>query len=154
MRVAQKQNFCQLSTTDSEGNIFSNTTNLRVALNRQLCVESLTQVLVIHLMRHYSTLTQTIRLENRSLTKSTQLPEVPSGRTLTHAELQQAMDYIQTHLGEDLSLVQIAKVMNLSPTYFASLFKLATGISPEALKDSLTDRKMGTECSILSPATK
>ena len=115
MRIAQKQNFCQLSNTDSGDNIFGNTTNLRVALSHQLYVESLTQVLVIHLMRHYSTLTQTIKSENRSL---------------THAELQQAVDYIQTHLGEDLSLVQIAKVINLSPTYFASLFKLATGISP------------------------
>jgi AraC family transcriptional regulator len=81
----------------------------------QLYVESLTQVLVIHLMRHYSTLTQTITFKNRSL---------------THTQLQQAIDYIHTHIGEDLSLVQIAKVINLSPTYFASLFKRAIGLSP------------------------
>ena len=81
----------------------------------QLCSELLTQVLVIHLLRHYSTFTQTITSENSSLTQ---------------AQLQQAIDYIHTHLGQDLSLVQIAKVINLSPTYFASLFKRATGISP------------------------
>jgi AraC family transcriptional regulator len=51
-------------------------------------------------------------------------------RSLTHTQLQQAIDYVPTHLGEDLSLVQIAKVINLSPTYFASLFKRATGLSP------------------------
>lgn len=81
----------------------------------RLYVESLTQVLVIHLLRHYSAFTQTITFENRSL---------------AHAQLQQAIDYIHTHIDRDLSLVQIAEVINISPTYFASLFKRATGISP------------------------
>lgn len=81
----------------------------------QLYVESLTQVLVIHLLRHYSTITQTITSENRSLTR---------------IQLQQAIDYIHTHLDRELSLVEIAGVVNISPTYFASLFKRAIGISP------------------------
>lgn len=81
----------------------------------QMYVESLTQVLVIHLLRHYSTFTQTITSENRSL---------------THSRLQQALDYIHIHLDQELSLGQIAEVINISPTYFASLFKRATGISP------------------------
>ncbi|MBD2100411.1 helix-turn-helix domain-containing protein [Leptolyngbya sp. FACHB-261] len=42
---------------------------------------------------------------------------------------QQAIDYIHTHLDRDLSLAGIAKVINISPTYFASLFKSAMGIS-------------------------
>lgn len=81
----------------------------------QLYVESLTQVLVIHLLRHYSTFTQPITFENRSLSDS---------------RLQQAIDYIHAYLDRDLSLVEIAQVINISPTYFASLFKRATGISP------------------------
>ncbi|MBV8885412.1 MAG: helix-turn-helix transcriptional regulator [Chroococcidiopsidaceae cyanobacterium CP_BM_RX_35] len=81
----------------------------------QLYIESLTQVLIIHLLRHYSTVTQTITSENRSLTRN---------------QLQQAIDYIHTHLDRDLSLVEIADVINISPTYFASLFKRAIGISP------------------------
>ena len=81
----------------------------------RLYVESLTQVLVIHLLRHYSTFTQPITFENRSL---------------THTRLQQAIDYIHAHLDRDLSLVEIARVINISPTYFASLFKRAMGISP------------------------
>jgi AraC family transcriptional regulator len=44
--------------------------------------------------------------------------------------LQQAIDYIHTHLNRDLSLVELASVVNISPTYFASLFKRATRISP------------------------
>ncbi|BDA74058.1 hypothetical protein CAL7716_082240 [Calothrix sp. PCC 7716] len=81
----------------------------------KLYVESLTQVLVIHLLRHYSTKAQIISSNNK---------------TLTGAQLQQALDYIHTHLDEDLSLVQIAEVVNISPTYFASLFKITTGNSP------------------------
>ena len=81
----------------------------------QLYVESLTQVLVIHLLRHYSTFTQPITFENR---------------TLTDTRLQQAIEYIHAHLDRDLSLVEIAEVVNISPTYFASLFKRATGIPP------------------------
>jgi AraC family transcriptional regulator len=81
----------------------------------QLYVESLTQVLAIHLLRHYSTITQTITSENRSL---------------THTQLQQAINYIHTYLNRDLSLAELASVINISPTYFASLFKQAMGISP------------------------
>ncbi|MGL4618876.1 MAG: AraC family transcriptional regulator, partial [Chroococcidiopsis sp.] len=81
----------------------------------RLYVESLTQVLVIHLLRHYSTLTRTITSENRSLTR---------------VQLQEAIDYIHTNLDRDLSLVELASVINISPTYFASLFKQAMGISP------------------------
>ncbi|MFM2310950.1 MAG: hypothetical protein RLZZ04_226 [Cyanobacteriota bacterium] len=81
----------------------------------QLYVESLTQVLAIHLLRHYSTVTQTITPENRSL---------------THTQLQQAIDYIHSHLNQDLSLAKLASIINISPTYFASLFKQSMGIAP------------------------
>jgi AraC family transcriptional regulator len=81
----------------------------------KLYVESLTQVLVIHLLRHYSTTTPTITSDRRSL---------------NYVQLQQAIDYIHTHLDRDLSLAEIAGVINISPTYFANLFKRATGISP------------------------
>ncbi|NJR63691.1 MAG: helix-turn-helix transcriptional regulator [Cyanobacteria bacterium CRU_2_1] len=49
---------------------------------------------------------------------------------LTRTQLQQAIDYIHTYLDRDLSLSQIAKIINISPTYFARLFKRATGTSP------------------------
>ncbi|GAP99891.1 AraC family transcriptional regulator [Leptolyngbya sp. NIES-2104] len=51
-------------------------------------------------------------------------------RGLTHNQLQQAIDYIHTHLNRDLSLAELASVISISPTYFASLFKRATGIAP------------------------
>ncbi|PSB06872.1 hypothetical protein C7B76_28900 [filamentous cyanobacterium CCP2] len=49
---------------------------------------------------------------------------------LTNLQLQQVLDYIQTHLDRDLSLAELAEVINISPTYFASLFKQAIEISP------------------------
>lgn len=51
-------------------------------------------------------------------------------RGLTHTQLQQAINYIQTHLNRDLSLAELASVISISPTYFASLFKQAMEISP------------------------
>ncbi|MBD3886428.1 helix-turn-helix transcriptional regulator [Phormidium tenue FACHB-886] len=81
----------------------------------RLYIDALTQILVIHLLRRYSTITQTI---------------IPENRNLTHAQVQQAIDYIHAYLNRDLSLTEIAGVINISPTYFASLFKQAMGISP------------------------
>lgn len=81
----------------------------------RLYVESLTQVLVVHLLRHYAKSIQIITSENRNLTRT---------------QLQQAIDYIHAHLNRDLSLTELASVVNISPTYFASLFKQAMGISP------------------------
>jgi AraC-like DNA-binding protein len=59
------------------------------------------------------------------------MPTIPfKNRSLTHSQWQQVSNYINTHLDRDLSLSQIARVINISPTYFASLFKRATGTSP------------------------
>jgi transcriptional regulator GlxA family with amidase domain len=51
-------------------------------------------------------------------------------RGLTHTQLQQVLDHVRTHLDRDLSLAELAKTINISPTYFASLFKQAIEISP------------------------
>ncbi|BDA74028.1 transcriptional Regulator, AraC family [Calothrix sp. PCC 7716] len=81
----------------------------------RLYVESLIQILVIHLLRNYSSVTQTITSEKQSLNRT---------------QLQQAIDYIHAYIDRDLSLGEIAEVVNISPTYFASLFKRAIGTSP------------------------
>jgi AraC family transcriptional regulator len=79
----------------------------------ELYVESLTQVLVIHLLRHYSVLQ----------------PAITDRHNLSPSRLENAIEYIHDHLNGDLSMVQIASNVNVSPTYFASLFKAATGTS-------------------------
>lgn len=81
----------------------------------RLYVESLSQALVIHLLRYYSEAAPIITFKNRSL---------------THTQLQQAIEYIRTYPDRDLSLTELARVVSISPTYFASLFKQAMGTSP------------------------
>jgi AraC family transcriptional regulator len=80
----------------------------------QLYNESLTQVLAVYLLRNYSTIDRSIK---------------PQHRNLTNSQLQQTIDYIHDRLSGDLSLIRIAETVNISPTYFASLFKQKTGIS-------------------------
>jgi AraC family transcriptional regulator len=78
-----------------------------------LYAESLTQVLVIQLLRNYSSLQ----------------PKIADRYNLPPRRLENAIDYIHAHLDGDLSMAQIAASVSTSPTYFASLFKQATGIS-------------------------
>jgi AraC family transcriptional regulator len=79
----------------------------------ELYVESLTQVLVIHLLRHYCVFQ----------------PNIVDFHTLNPRRLENAIDYIHAHLNSDLSMVQIAASVNSSPNHFASSFKKAMGIS-------------------------
>ena len=69
----------------------------------ELYVESLTQVLVIHLLRQYSVFQ----------------PAIISRHRLTPTRLKSAIDYIHDRLDSDLSMVQIASSVNTSPTHFA-----------------------------------
>ena len=48
-------------------------------------------------------------------------------------------DFIEAHLGEDLSIEALANEACLSPFHFARAFKAATGTAPHSY---LTDRRM------------
>jgi AraC family transcriptional regulator len=92
----------------------------------ELYVESLTQVLVIHLLRHYSKLPPMLAPmlgTNRYNGKI-----IVDCHSLNRTRLRSAIDYIYAHLGDDLSIVKIANSVNSSPNYFASSFKKITGI--------------------------
>jgi AraC family transcriptional regulator len=81
----------------------------------QLYAETMTNALIVHLLTHYS------------LQKPTD-PQSLSG--FPRSILRQIIDYINDHLDRDLSLVELAALAHISPTYFASLFKQATGWAP------------------------
>ncbi|MBW4695795.1 MAG: AraC family transcriptional regulator [Lyngbya sp. HA4199-MV5] len=83
-------------------------------LGSRLFVDSLTTALSIHLLRSYSTWQQPLR----------------EYRGLSPRKLQQAIDYINDHLHQDLSLAAIARELDMSQYYFARLFKQSMGISP------------------------
>lgn len=83
--------------------------------NSRLFADSLTTVLSIHLLRHYSSW-------QRSLSEVV-------GR-LSKRDLRQAIEYINNNLAEDLTVSEIANELEMSQYYFSRLFKQSIGVSP------------------------
>lgn len=54
-------------------------------------------------------------------------PSRPAVRSIPARRLQRAIDYIQEHLDEDLSLMHLAEIAGMSPSHFKVLFKRSTG---------------------------
>jgi AraC family transcriptional regulator len=58
---------------------------------------------------------------------------VPLGRygfALSSAQVRCVREYIQAHLASDISLMELARLVHLSPHYFSTLFKHALGVPP------------------------
>lgn len=84
-------------------------------LGSRLYAESMANALAVHLLSRYST----------------REPAIPSyAKGLSQQDLKQVIDYINEHLDKDLSLAELAGVVQLSSYHFARLFKQTTGISP------------------------
>lgn len=84
-------------------------------LAEKLYVDSIINVLAIHLLRNYCIIPK--------------LPSKPSGR-LSQRKLKLAIDYIQAHLDEEIGLENIARSIEMNSTYFCHLFKNSMGTSP------------------------
>ena len=80
----------------------------------RLYADSMANALAVHLLSRYST-SKEIQCQKRGLSRQ---------------DLDQIIDYIHEHLEEDLSLAELAAVVQLSSYHFAHLFKQSTGISP------------------------
>lgn len=80
-----------------------------------LYTESLTQVLLIHLLRHYCAVQPKIQHIAESL---------PLHR------FQPVLDYIQGQLDKPLHLTELAAVVGLSQYHFCRLFKQSMGMAP------------------------
>jgi AraC family transcriptional regulator len=81
----------------------------------RLFAQSMTHALALQLLRRHSTLAATERLERL---------DIPAHR------LRVALEYIETHLCEDVSLASIAAAANLSTFRFARGFRKAVGQPP------------------------
>jgi AraC family transcriptional regulator len=77
-------------------------------------VKSLANFLCVHLLKKYSTY-------------QPKLNQFTSG--LSNSQLRQAIDYINDYLNKEIRLVDLAELLNMSPYYFATLFKRSTGVS-------------------------
>jgi AraC family transcriptional regulator len=92
--------------------------SLKIALENdsigsRIYAESLSNALAAHLIHHYSTTARSIE----------------TIRCVSHPQTQQAIDYIDAHLTEDLSLAAIATSVGLSQFHLARIFKQTMGIS-------------------------
>lgn len=80
-----------------------------------LYAESMATALGVHLIKRYSTQTQNIK-------------QYTDG--LANYKLREVIAYINEHLDQNLSLAELAVIAQMSPHYFANLFKQSTGLAP------------------------
>ena len=81
----------------------------------KLYMDSLANVLAVNLLRQYTTI-------------RTQLPVYEGG--LPQGQLRQVLDYIDAHWNQDINLVDLAQLLDMSQFHFSHLFKQSLGISP------------------------
>jgi AraC family transcriptional regulator len=62
---------------------------------------------------------------------SVRMPKLASDEDgLSSYTLRQVLDYIRSHLSQDLSIIDLAQVAGMSPYYFLRLFKKSMHITP------------------------
>jgi AraC family transcriptional regulator len=79
-------------------------------------MESQLMRLAVLLLRHHSTASQADRI-------------LPSGG-LTHHQARRVLDYIESNLGGQLTLTELARIADLSLHHFAHMFKRTIGVAP------------------------
>jgi AraC family transcriptional regulator len=87
------------------------------ATNSCFYAESMATALAAHLLRNYST-------------RKYVLQEYEDG--LSKHKLKQALEYMNTHLSENVSLAVLSDELGISQFHFCRLFKQSTGMTPHA----------------------
>lgn len=80
----------------------------------RLYVETMANALIVHLLQHYAAQRLVLRDYSGGLPKQ---------------KLQQVIDYVKAHLGQNLSLEELAALAQMSSHYFSQLFKQSAGIT-------------------------
>jgi AraC family transcriptional regulator len=81
----------------------------------RLYADTVAQMMVVHLLRHYATLRVTIQEYTQGLSRQ---------------QMRSVTDFVLAHLHEPPSLERLAQQVNLSAYHFARLFRRTTGESP------------------------
>ena len=87
----------------------------QASLSSRLYTDSLANVLAVHLLRHHAT-------------TRPELPIYEGG--LPQRQLLQVLDYIDAHLGSEMTLADLAELVGMSQFHFGRLFKQSLGLSP------------------------
>jgi len=90
-------------------------TSIADSVAGRLYAESLANALAVHLLKRYAACGSLGR-------------KCPA--SLSPLKLRRTTAYIQAHLEHELSLTELAAVVQMSPAHFARIFKRATGRSP------------------------
>ena len=85
------------------------------ATGSRLYLDSLANILAVNLLRQHAI-------------SKPQLPIYEGG--LPHRQLQMVLDYIDAHLDSDITLVILARLLDMSQFHFSRLFKQSIGLSP------------------------
>lgn len=84
-------------------------------LGGRLYIESLANVLAVHLLRQYAVI-------------KPRLPIYEGG--LPERQLLQVLEYVDEHLNQDIKLADLAQLLDMSQFHFSRLFKQSIGIAP------------------------
>jgi AraC family transcriptional regulator len=100
--------------------------------SNQMYVDLVATFLATHLLKHYSIRKESIKKDTSSLSQK---------------DLRQVIDYINAHLDRNLSLTELADLVEISHYHFARLFKKSTGVSPGRY---IIDRRLDRVASLLA----
>ena len=87
----------------------------QTSLSSQLYVDSLTNILAVHLLRQHATTSPQLLIYNGGLPQR---------------QLLRVLDYIDVHLERELKLADLAQLIDVSQFHFGRLFKQSLGLSP------------------------
>jgi AraC family transcriptional regulator len=96
-----------------------------------LYLESLSVVLAVHLFRNYA---------------SVRVARAARGG-LGAWRLRRVVEFIEAHLGEEITQDELARIADLSPHHFASAFRMSAGVAPHRY---LTERRIARGCELLA----
>lgn len=96
-----------------------------------LYLESLSVVLAVHLFRNYS---------------GARVARAARGGLGTR-RLRRVVEFIEAHLGEEITQDELARIAELSPHHFASAFRMTAGVAPHRY---LTERRIARGCELLA----
>jgi AraC family transcriptional regulator len=91
---------------------------------KEIIIEALTEQTAVHLLRRHSKMRRSDELEL-------------SRAGLVDRRIRRAVEFMQTHLDQELALKDIAAASYLSPYHFARLFKKLTGVTPHTYLSGL-----------------
>lgn len=97
----------------------------------RLYLDSLGLLLAVHLLRIYAGAK----------------PVRTRGSGLGGRRLRETADYIEAHLGEEVTLDDLARLAGLSAHHFASAFRVSAGVAPHRY---LMERRMARACELLA----